>query len=84
MDGMITAKDVESFVPVGVPAAAAAAVPLSVPSTAAPQTAPGQPAFRTSGKEHRNIQFRFEIFLSVENNLEFSVNRRIKKPGLVL
>jgi len=47
MDGMITAKDVENFVPVGVPAAAA--VPLSVPSTAAPQTAPGQTAFRTSG-----------------------------------
>ena len=56
MDGMITAKDVESFVPVGVPAAAAAAaVPLSVPSTAAPQTAPGQPAFRTSGKRNMDI-----------------------------
>ena len=52
MDGMITAKDVENFVPVGVPVAAAAAVPLSVPSAAATQTAPGQATFRTSGKEH--------------------------------
>ena len=56
MDGMITAKDVENFVPVGVPAAAAAAVPLSAPSAAAPQTAPGQATFRTSGKENRNIR----------------------------
>jgi len=45
MDGMITAKDVESFVP-------AAAVPVAAMPTmpaAAPQTGPSQPAFRTSG-----------------------------------
>jgi len=46
MDGMITARDVESFVPAAAPVSAATAPALG---TTAAQTGPAQPTFRTSG-----------------------------------